>query len=454
MSLSLLADTLNGSLTGEDAVFTGVGTDTRRLSRGELFVALQGPRFDGHNFLAEAIAVGAGGALLSRSISTAIPYVRVEDTRSALGRFAAFWRGQHDISLIAVTGSNGKTTVKEMIGAILASSGAGCITRGNLNNDIGVPLTLLRMRARDRFAVIEMGMNHVGEIKYLSEVARPTIALITNAGEAHLEGLGSIEAVARAKGEIFAGLPPHGIAVLNADDAYYGMWETMSLGRRRMSFGLHHHADVGAEFYPDGDGYRIVLKTPEGNIEVRFSLLGEHNVLNALAASAAALAAGASLADIRSGLEQAKAVAGRMELKQGISGARVIDDTYNANPSSLTAALNVLKEYPGEKVLVLGDMAELGADTETFHLRAGERAHQIGIQRIFSLGHMSAMAVAGFGKGARHFSTDRALIDALIDCMHSEMTILVKGSRVMRMERVVDGIVRRSGESDQAGRTY
>lgn len=454
MSLSLLADTLNGSLTGEDAVFTGVGTDTRTLNRGDLFVALQGPRFDGHHFLAEAIAVGASGALLSQSISTTIPYVRVDDTRLALGRFAAFWRGQHNVPVIAVTGSNGKTSVKEMIGSILMRSGAGCVTRGNLNNDIGVPLTLLRMRARDRFAVVEMAMNHTGEIEYLSELARPTVTVITNAGEAHLEGLGSVEAVARAKGEIFRGLQSEGTAVLNADDAYYGAWETMTQQHRRISFGLHNPADVNADFEADQSGFQIRLNTPDGNVEVRLGLLGEHNVMNALAASAASLAAGASLADIRSGLERTKAVSGRMELKEGFSGARVIDDTYNANPSSLVAALEVLKAFEGERVLVLGDMAELGADTETFHHRMGRYARHMDIQRLYSLGHMSAMAVAGFGKGGRHFSTDRALIDVLIDSMHSEMTILVKGSRVMRMERVVEGIVRRSGESDQVERTH
>lgn len=443
MSLSLLADVLQAPLVGSDAVFTGVSTDSRTLSRGELFVALQGDNFDGHHFLAEAIRAGAGGAILARALKTPLPYVRVADTRLALGDFAAFWRRQHDFPIVAVTGSNGKTTVKEMIGAILAQTGPGCVTRGNLNNDIGVPLTLLRIRARDRYAVIEIGMNHVGEIEYLTRMTRPTIAVITNAGEAHLEGLGGVEAVARAKGEIFLGLRSRGIAVLNADDAYYPLWKYMTESRKRLSFGLSHDADVGAESHTDGSGTPIYLKTHQGNIALRLPLLGRHNVMNALAAGATALAAGASLANIKAGLETLKPVPGRMELKAGISGASVIDDTYNANPSSLAAALETLKGFGGERVLVLGDMVELGEVEQEVHRHAGELARKSGVQRLFALGELSAIAVTSFGRRGRHFANHQAVIDALIDCMHAHMTVLVKGSRAMRMERVVEGIVRR-----------
>ncbi len=442
MSLSLLADKLQAKHHGRDAVFTGVSTDTRALAPGDLFVALTGPRFDGHGFLPDAIAAGAAGALLGRALDTPLPYVEVPDTRQALGAFAASWRAQFKVPVVAVTGSNGKTTVKEMLAAILACRGKGCVTRGNLNNDIGVPLTLLRLRADDGYAVIEMGMNHRGEIGCLTRLTRPTIALITNAAEAHLAGLGSVEEVARAKGEIFAGLADSGTAVINADDRYCELWKTLAAPRRLLTFGLEHKADVHADYAPDTQGGALRIKTPEGDIDMRLPLLGKHNALNALGATAAALAAGAALPDVRAGLEKLKAVAGRLELKDGISGARVIDDTYNANPASLAAGLQVLRDFPGERALVLGDMAELGPAAADIHRRVGELAQRLGIQRLFTLGELSRHAVEAFGRGARHFDSPEMLVDALMDCLHGEMTVLVKGSRVMRMERVVAGITR------------
>ncbi len=449
MSLSLLADTLKAKHHGHDAVFTGVSTDTRTLAQGDLFVALTGPRFDGHGFLSEAIAAGAAGALLDRALDTPLPHVETPDTRRALGAFAAFWRGQFTIPLVAITGSNGKTTVKEMLAAVLAHRGKACVTRGNLNNDIGVPLTLLRLRADDHYAVIEMGMNHGGEIDTLTRLARPTVALITNAGEAHLAGLGSVEAIARAKGEIFAGLATDGTAVINADDAYCELWKSLAAPRRVLTFGLDHKADVSAEYAPDGAGGALRLKTPEGELDVRLPLLGKHNALNALGATAAALAAGAALPEVRTGLEKLKAVSGRLEVKPGINGTRVIDDTYNANPSSLAAGLQVLRDFSGERVLVLGDMDELGSAEADIHRRVGELARKLGIQRLFALGPRSRHAVEAFGRGARHFDNPEALLDALRDCLHGEMTLLVKGSRVMRMERVVAGITPPAGAGEE-----
>jgi UDP-N-acetylmuramoyl-tripeptide--D-alanyl-D-alanine ligase len=453
MSLAILADVLKSPLVGKDAVFTGVCHDTRALAPGDLYVAIKGERFDGHNFLAEAIAAGAAGALLARDLETPLPYVRVPNTRLALGNLAAFWRNQfRDIPVIAVTGSNGKTTVKEMIGAILGETGPGCVTRGNLNNDIGVPLTLARLRAEHRYAVIEMGMNHLGEIEYLSRLTRPTVALITNASEAHLAGVGTVENVARAKGEIFTGLARDGTAVLNADDAYFALWRTLTGLKQTVTFGLDHPADVSAQYQLTGTGSAIRLKTTtHGEIDMRVPLLGRHNVMNTLAATGAALAAGASLAQVKAGLEKLKAVAGRLEMKPGISGARVIDDTYNANPASLTAGMQVLREFAGERVLVMGDMAELGGAAADIHFRAGELARRLGIQRLFALGELARLAVAGFGKGARHFDSPETLIEALQDCMHAEMTVLVKGSRVMQMERIVAGITRAIAR--QNGRT-
>ncbi len=443
LTLSLLADALKARRIGADVTVTGVSTDSRQLQPGELFVALAGPNFDGHNFLAEAIHAGAAAALLSRPIDTPLPYVLVPDTRRALGELAAFWRGQFSIPVIAVTGSNGKTTVKEMIGAILAARGAGCVTRGNLNNDIGVPLTLLRLRASDRFAVIEMGMNHSGEIAYLSQLTCPTIALVNNAAEAHLAGLGSVEAIARAKGEIFSGLAADGTAIINADDAYADLWKRLAAPRRYVTFGLDTKAFVNATYRTDRRGSAVHLQTTQGDIDMQLPLLGRHNVMNALAASAAALAApGATLEEVRAGLERLKAVAGRLELKDGINGARVIDDTYNANPASLAAGLQVLKEFPGERVLVFGDMGELGEAAPALHQRVGELARSLGIQRLYALGDLARLAAGAFGQGGKRFDSYEALVDALLDIMHGEMTLLVKGSRAMRMERVVAGIVR------------
>jgi UDP-N-acetylmuramoyl-tripeptide--D-alanyl-D-alanine ligase len=448
MSLAILSDALKAPLVGTDAVFTDVGIDTRTLKSGDLFVAIKGPHFDGHHFLAEAIRAGAAGAVLSETVDTSLPHLRVEDTRLALGRFAAFWRQQFDIPVIAVTGSNGKTTVKEMIAAILGKIGTVQATCGNLNNDIGLPLTLLGLRNQHRYAVIEMGMNRPGEIDYLSRLAHPSIAVITNAAEAHLEGLGTVEAVARAKGEIFAGLDEAGVAVINVDDPYCDLWRQLAAPHRCLTFGLENKADVRAEYAQDSGGSVIHLLTTQGDLDMRLPLLGKHNVMNALAASTAALGSGASLQVIQAGLEKLQAVSGRLELKEGISGARVIDDTYNANPSSLAAGLQVLKDFGGERVLVLGDMAELGEAAVEIHRRVGELAQRIGLHRLYAVGTLSKHAVKAFGKGGRHFDSPEALIDVLRDYLHAEMTVLVKGSRAMRMERVVDGITRQSEPAD------
>jgi len=441
MTLAAAATVLQGTLRGSDAEFSGVSTDTRTLARGNLFVALVGPHFDGHGFVSEAAGKGAIGALVSRDLEADIAVVQVADTRLGLGQLAAHWRRQFPIPVIAVTGSNGKTTVKNMIAAILNVAGPTLATQGNLNNDIGVPLTLLRLRQGDRHAVIEMGMNHPGEIDYLTKLARPTIALINNAAAAHLAGLGSVEAVARAKGEIYAGLAADGIAVINADDAYADLWRELAAPHRVITFGLDRPADVSAEFQLDAGGSTIHLKTPHGGISMRLSLLGRHNVMNALAASSASLAAGVSLADIQAGLEKLRSVTGRLEVKRGLNGARVLDDTYNANPGSLAAGVEVLKAASGERVLVLGDMGELGDAARDIHRRVGLLAKSLGIEQLYAVGELTQDAVEAFGKGAQHFTSHEALIENLRACLHAGMTVLVKGSRLMKMERVVAGIV-------------
>jgi UDP-N-acetylmuramoyl-tripeptide--D-alanyl-D-alanine ligase len=441
MTLAATATVLQGTLRGRDAEFYGVSTDTRTLKRGDLFVALVGPNFDGHGFVTDAVGKGAVGALVSRVLEAKLATVQVADTRLGLGQLAAYWRRQFQIPVIAVTGSNGKTTVKNMIAAILAEAGPVLATQGNLNNDIGVPLTLLRLTSTDRHAVIEMGMNHPGEIDYLTRLTLPTIALINNAAAAHLAGLGSVEAVARAKGEIYAGLPADGIAVVNADDPYADLWRSLAAPRRVISFGLEQPADVSAEYQLDTDGSTIHLKSPYGGLSMRLSLLGRHNVLNALAASSASLAAGVRLADIQAGLEKLKSVSGRLEVKRGRNGARVLDDTYNANPGSLSAGVEVLKAADGERVLVLGDMGELGAAARDIHRRVGLLAKELGIEYLYAVGDLTQDAVEAFGNGAQHFVSQDALIDRLRKVLHSGMTVLVKGSRLMKMERVVAGIV-------------
>jgi len=440
MSLAQAAAAVSGKVIGNNIEFTGVSTDTRKLQAGDLFVALAGPNFDGHEFVQQAAQAGAVAAMVSHEVANDLPQLEVDDTRLALGRLAANWRNQFTYPVVAVTGSNGKTTVKEMIASILEQSGAVCVTRGNLNNDIGVPLTLLGMKAEHRYAVIEMGMNHLGEIAYLSSLTRPTVALITNAAEAHLEGLGSVEKVAQAKGEIFRDADRDAIAILNADDAFFNYWKNEIGDRRYYSFGLDNKADFTAEYEADDNGLKILMKCKEGVIEMKLALYGKHNVMNALAASAAAVAAGASLHDIKNGLEKLRSVAGRLEIKTGINGARVLDDTYNANPASVAAGLQVLREADGERILVLGDMAELGDAAGAIHARVGELARRVGADRVFGFGEFARQAVESFGKGGKHYSDRQKLIDDLRDCMNTGVTVLVKGSRKMKMEQVVDQI--------------
>lgn len=441
MSASIAAQALHSHLTGEDIVFTGVSTDTRTLTKGELFLALKGPNFDGHEHVADAASAGAVASIISKSVNTALPTILVEDTRLALGELAAYWRSQFTIPVIAVTGSNGKTTVKEMIALILGNSVPVLMTAGNLNNDIGVPKTLLRLREDHQYAVIEMGMNHTGEINYLSMMARPDVALITNVSDAHIGELGSLEAAAKAKGEIFNGLSENGTVVLNADDEFVKSWQEKTASKKTLMFGLENKADVTAEFKLTQSGSEIYLKTPKGDINMSLSVLGKHNVMNAVAASAASIAVDAELLDIRHGLEKLKAVNGRLELKAGINGTRVIDDTYNANPASLSAALEVLKTSLGERILVLGDMAELGEAGPEIHHRVGELAKRVGVARVFAMGKLSKQTVKAFGKGAHHFSKPQALIESLLDCLHPEATVLVKGSRAMNMDVIVNGII-------------
>ncbi|MCC6207757.1 MAG: UDP-N-acetylmuramoyl-tripeptide--D-alanyl-D-alanine ligase [Gammaproteobacteria bacterium] len=448
MTLSELALLVDGELRGADRRFDTVGTDTRTLGAGALFIALQGRNFDAHEYLAAAAARGAVAALVHRDVATALPVVCVADTRFALGRLASAWRERFPIPLIAVTGSNGKTTVKGMLAAILATRGSALSTHGNLNNDIGVPLTLFNLRREHRGAVIEMGANQPGDIEYLTRLARPTVALITNAAPAHLAGFGDIAGVARAKGEIFSGLGPDGCAVINADDPREGLWRVMAAPHRIVSFGLRYPADVTArDLHLNAVlGCSFTLITPGGEAAVELSLSGRHNVMNALAAAAAAHAAGLGVADIAFGLESMRAVERRLQLRRGIHGARVIDDTYNANPGSVKAALEVLAVggADGEKILVLGDMGELGNAGQALHEQVGRQARAIGVSRVYAVGELARTVAGAFGKGAGHYPDQATLIAALqadlAALTPTPVTVLVKGSRSTRMEHVVDAI--------------
>jgi UDP-N-acetylmuramoyl-tripeptide--D-alanyl-D-alanine ligase len=446
LRLSELASLLDGRLHGADAVFDGVCSDSRSLRHGELFVALRGPNFDGHAFLAAAQACGAAGALVEHPVDVSLPQVEVGDSLQGLGRLGRAWRRRCPARLLAITGSNGKTTLKEMSAAILGRAGSVLATRGNLNNAIGVPLTLCRLRD-EAFAVIEMGANHLGEIDYLSRLAEPQVAILNNAGRAHLEGFGSIENIARGKAEIINGLHPDGVFVFNADDRFADLWRSLAAGRRQSSFGVRQPADVSS---PAG-AYQVVwqggqfearfpVRCAQGEVEVSLALGGEHNRMNALAAIAGCLALGATLEHARQGLATLQPVAGRLCPLPGRGGARLIDDSYNANPDSVLAALQVLATAPGRRSLVLGDLAELGADAAALHAELGRQAAAAGIDRLLAVGPLSAAAVQAFGPGARHFAEQQALVEALAGDLSAEDSVLVKGSRSARMDRVVDAL--------------
>lgn len=439
--LSEAAHWLAGRRIGADVAFTTVSTDSRRLPAGALFVALTGPRFDGHDFLAAARAQGACAALVSRPVDDPLPQLQVADTQRALGRLAAHWRQRFTRPLIALTGSNGKTTLKEMIAAILRQRGPVLATEGNLNNEIGAPLTLLRLNGDQAYAVVELGANHPGEIAYLTDLVRPEVAIVNNAGPCHLEGFGDVAGVARAKGEIFQGLGPKGVAVINRDDPYADYWMSLNVGRRSVDFSLERPAAVRGEVLDAvTNRLRITAAGAGDAIELTLPLPGRHNARNALAATAATLAVGATLAEAQRGLAGLRGVGGRMEPLPGRHGGVVIHDAYNANPASLAAALEALSQRPEPKWLVLGDMWELGATAEALHAQSGQVARAAGFEQLYGLGPHSQAAVAAFGRQGAHFADPVALIAALesdLDRAGQPVVVLVKGSRGMRMERVV-----------------
>ena len=441
MRVGEAAEALGLRASGEDVEFRGVSTDSRTTTAGALFVAVDGPRFDGHDFVDDAAARGAAAALVERAPRTPLPFILARDSVQAFGELAAAWRRRfRDLVLVGITGSNGKTTVKEMVAAILRTLGPVCATRGNLNNEIGVPLTLCDLDAGQRAAVVELGANHRGEIASLTTLARPSVGVITQCAPAHLEGFGSVEGIARAKGELFECLPDDAVAVVNADDVRAELWRRLARPRRCISFGAGADADVRVRAHPRAGRMRVSLDTPAGSVGIDLALAGTHNAFNAGAAAAAALVAGAGLDSIREGLASVRPARGRLESKRGPRGAEIIDDTYNANPASLRAGLRVLGAKPAPRWLVLGDMVELGAEAASLHAQAGRDARCHGVERLLVVGALGVEAARTFGDGATHFPDCAALIDRLCDELPDGATVLVKGSRSMAMERVVDAI--------------
>lgn len=440
-TLAGIADALAGTLSRGDATFASVSTDTRTLRTGELFVALQGENFDGDSFVVEAQAKGAAAALVGRRIECSLPQLQVADTTRALGLLGRLNRLRSDAVVIAITGSQGKTSVKEMTGQILSGVAKTHMTQGNLNNAIGAPKTLLQLQADHRFAVMELGANGPGEIAWTVSLVSPRVAVINNAAATHLAGFGSLDGVASAKGELLEGLEPEGVAVLNRDDSYFGVWARRAGRHRVVSFAL---MDAAADYRAEGiqldarQHARFVLVTPRGSATVSLPVPGLHNVANALAASAAAMEAGAALQDVADGLARITAVKGRMYEMQGIRGSRLIDDSYNASPSSFRAAIRVLEACRGYRVLVMGDMAELGAGSMEAHREVGSRAKAAGIECLLTLGPQSGVAAEAFGEGAAHFDSMQDLIKSCSGLMHGDTTVLVKGSRSANMDKIVD----------------
>ncbi|MDR0564992.1 MAG: UDP-N-acetylmuramoyl-tripeptide--D-alanyl-D-alanine ligase [Azoarcus sp.] len=454
-ALALIAPGAKSLGDSADVRFTAVGTDSRAIAPGQLFVALRGERFDGHDFVEAALSAGAAAAMVDARWEqghpeSRLPRLVVDDTRLALGALAAGWRGRFNLPLIGITGSNGKTSVKEMCASILraqfGNEEAVLATKGNFNNDIGLPLTLLGLRARHQAAVIEMGMNHPGEIAYLTRLARPTVALVNNAQRAHLEGMGSLNEVALEKGRIYEGLGEGGIAIVNADDAHAEQWaaENARAGRKVIRFGLTSAAEVQGRCELRESGSKLWLKTPWGQAECELQMPGLHNAANALAAASACLSAGAPLAAVTAGLSACAGARGRLQRRVGPRGALILDDTYNANPDSVRAGIDVLVRMTGRKVLVFGDMGEVGETSAQAHAEMGLYAKSKGVDSLCTLGNMSENAVRNFGHDGQHFASVEALVAALEPKLADGVTVLVKGSRFMRMERVVEALMARA----------
>lgn len=443
MKLSELARVTQGVLSSNDCVIEHFSIDSRTIRQGDCFIAITGEIFDGHDFIAQAASQHAAAVMVDRDVITSIPVVRVANTRTALIDLARFYRQQASIPITAITGSCGKTTTRALLENILKHKGCVLASQKSFNNDIGLPLTLLQLHAQHDYAVLEIGTNHPGEIAYLASIAQPTIAVVTMVAPVHIEYFGTVETVAHEKGTIFQHLATDSIAVINADDTFAHLWKTMAVPHRVMTFGCAHDADVVAtQIATTTEGYtRFVLKVRGQATPITLMLLGAHNVINALAASTAALAMGVSMHDIKTGLETSEPVYGRMIEKKAATGAVIIDDTYNANPASVKAAIRLLAHRSKNGIFVLGDMRELGAAAVTLHREIGEFARAAGLRQLFCYGEHSMHAAIAFGKAGQHFESQQALIDSLKLRVTADVTVLIKGSRSMKMEIVVNALV-------------
>ncbi|VAW58807.1 UDP-N-acetylmuramoyl-tripeptide--D-alanyl-D-alanine ligase [hydrothermal vent metagenome] len=443
MSLQRAADLLHRTCKGDNAEFSSVSTDTRKIKSGDLYIALQGKNFDGHDYINQAQQAGAIAAIVHKDVTSNLPMIKVDNTRKALGRLAAGWRQTFGGEVIGITGSNGKTTVKEMLAAILAKQGDVLATRGNFNNDIGLPLTVFGMNKQD-YAVIEMGANHSGEIAWLTEITQPDIALITNAGDSHLEGFGSRKGVAQAKGEIFQGLADRGSAVINRDDEYSEYWQSLCDAQNVYTFSMcDKTADVYGECQQKESGIALRVFISAEVFEVNLKVHGKHNAMNALAAICVAQVLGIAHKKITTALGEFSPVKGRLNMHRVSGQLCVIDDTYNANPASLQAGINVLNELAGEHWLVMGDMGELGDDEQALHFSAGLTARELGVDRLLATGRASRQAVEAFGENAIFFETKDELVAYIKQNQTQVLGILVKGSRFMQMEHIVESLIER-----------
>lgn len=438
MSVSEAAEVLDAKYSGSNAVFLGCSTDTRTIKKNELFIALSGEFFDGHNYVQQAKEGGACAVLTEQEDDISMPAIVVKNTRSAMAELAGHWRANFSIPLIAITGSNGKTSVRKMLACILRYQSVVLETYDNLNNDVGLPLTLFRLANTHQYGVVELGANHLGEIAQLTQITQPTMAVLTQCAPAHLEGFGSLENIACAKSEIFAGLSDQGTAVINGDDPFANFWLEKSQHAQQITFGMqadnHVHA-TNIQVTTDKSFFQVV--SPMGNVDLVLPLPGKHNVMNALAAVACAIDLNISLEVIKQALAAIKSNPGRLHIYTGVKGCRIIDDTYNANPASLAVALDTLSQFSGEHWLVLGDMAELGEEAQALHAQAGEISKQSQVERLYGLGDLTKFSVEAFGAGGVHVEDISQLAMLLIDALDSDVTILIKGSRGMHMERLL-----------------
>ncbi|MFK7865178.1 MAG: UDP-N-acetylmuramoyl-tripeptide--D-alanyl-D-alanine ligase [Pseudohongiellaceae bacterium] len=447
-TFSEIAASLDGELLNTDVEFSEISTDSRTLKKGDLYLALKGEHFNGNEFVENAGKNGAIGAIVSEAIDASIPLLKVHDTHRALGDLARENRRRSNAKIIALTGSQGKTTVKEMVGSILSLRAKTLITAANLNNTIGVPLTLLKLKDHE-FAVIEMGANGAGEIAFSVARAEPDIVLITKASAAHIEGFGSLQGIVEAKGEIIDGLGQAGIAVLNADDENVSQWQHRARDKRIVLFSTCEKQ--GSDYYasdintssPNGIGFR--LNSPQGSVEISLNMMGEHNVANAVSASALALEMGAKLSDVAQGLAGLLPIDGRLKLRQGVNGSQLIDDTYNASPDSFFSAIEALMNFSGRRIVVAGDMNELGSESRKSHEQVGKFAASAGVDEFWSVGNMAKWSSESFGEKAVHSNDLNSLLDRCLASADDKTVFLIKGSRGARMEKIVNGLL--SGEA-------